>query len=133
VLDRDFGLGTSRLVSTSAPDCVFCKIAAGTIPSTKLHEDDLVFAIRDIRPQAPTHVLVMPRGHVESLWELADERLAGRLLSVAAQLARSEGLEQGWRLIANTRAHGGQEVPHLHLHVVGGAPLGRMLPGRGAT
>lgn len=122
------GLGTSRPVSANVTDCVFCKIAAGTIPSKRVHEDDLVLAIRDIRPQAPTHLLVLPRAHVASLWELRDERLAGRLLSVAADLARAEGLEKGWRLIANTRDHGGQEVPHLHLHVVGGAPLGRMLP-----
>jgi histidine triad (HIT) family protein len=109
--------------------CVFCQIANGEIPAKKLFEDDLVFAIRDIRPQAPTHVLVMPIRHVESLWELEDEHLAGRLLSCAARIARDEKLENGWRLIANTRAHGGQEVPHLHFHVVGGKPLGRMLPG----
>jgi histidine triad (HIT) family protein len=109
--------------------CVFCQIATGEIPAKKIFEDDLVFAIRDIRPKAPTHVLVMPRAHVESLWELADERLAGRLLACAAEVARSEKLEKGWRLIANTGAHGGQEVAHLHLHVVGGKPLGRMLPG----
>jgi histidine triad (HIT) family protein len=108
-------------------DCIFCKLAAGTIPAPKLHEDDLVVAIRDIRPQAPTHLLVLPKRHVASLWELDDECLAGRLLSVAARLAREQGLEHGWRLIVNTREHGGQEVPHLHLHVVGGRPLGRML------
>lgn len=110
-------------------DCIFCKIAAGSIPSKKVHEDDLVIAFRDIRPQAPTHVLVCPKAHVASLWELDDELLAGRLLSVAAKIAREEKLDQGWRLIANTREHGGQEVAHLHLHVVGGRALGRMLPG----
>jgi histidine triad (HIT) family protein len=108
-------------------DCVFCKIAAGAIPSKKVHEDDLVLAFRDIRPQAPSHVLVVPKVHVASLWELEDERLAGRLLAVAARIARDEKLEQGWRLIANTREHGGQEVGHLHLHVLGGRALGRML------
>lgn len=108
--------------------CIFCKIAAGEIPSKKVHEDDLVIAIRDIKPQAPVHVLVMPKAHVASLWELEDERLAGRLLAVAAQIARTEGLEKGWRLIGNTREHAGQEVAHLHLHVFGGRPLGRMLP-----
>jgi histidine triad (HIT) family protein len=109
--------------------CVFCQIANGEIPAKKLYEDDLVFAIRDIRPQAPTHVLVIPRRHVESLWELEDEVLAGRLLACAARIARDEKLEKGWRLIGNSRAHAGQEVPHVHLHVVGGKPLGRMLPG----
>jgi histidine triad (HIT) family protein len=108
-------------------DCIFCKIVREEIPSQRVHEDDLVIAIRDIRPQAPTHVLVIPRGHVESLWEGVDEALAGRLLCVAAAIARQERLEQGWRLIANTREHGGQEVLHLHLHVLGGRPLGRML------
>ncbi|MCY2960070.1 MAG: histidine triad nucleotide-binding protein [Planctomycetota bacterium] len=111
--------------------CVFCRIAAGELPAQKLHEDDLVFAVRDRAPQAPTHVLVIPRAHVASLWELEDERLAGRLLAVAAQVARAEGLAGGWRLIANTREHGGQEVAHLHLHVVGGRPLGRMLSAPG--
>lgn len=114
----------------ASSDCIFCKIQAGSIPSQKLHEDDLVFAIADIRPQAPTHILVIPKVHVASLWELEDERLAGRLLSVAARLAREAGLEQGWRLIANTREHGGQEVSHLHLHVLGGRALGRMLSPR---
>lgn len=112
------------MASTS---CIFCRIGVGEIPSTKVHEDELVVAIRDIRPQAPTHVLVLPKAHVASLWELDDERLAGRLLAVAARVARAEKLERGWRLIANTREHGGQEVDHLHLHVVGGRPLGRML------
>ena len=108
-------------------DCVFCKIAASSIPAKKVYEDELVLAIHDIRPQAPTHLLVMPRVHVESLWELEDVDLAGRLLTVAAKLARDAKLDKGWRLIANTRTHGGQEVPHLHFHVLGGRPLGRML------
>ena len=107
--------------------CVFCRIASGELPSKKVHEDDLVLVVRDIQPQAPSHLLVIPKAHVASLWELEDETLAGRLLSVAARMARAEKLDKGWRLIANTREHGGQEVPHLHLHVVGGRPLGRML------
>jgi histidine triad (HIT) family protein len=111
----------------SSTDCIFCKISAGAIPSQRVFEDELVFAIRDIRPQAPTHVLVIPKAHIASLWELVDEKLAGRLLSVAAEIARSERLSNGWRLIANTREHGGQEVPHLHLHVLGGRALGRMV------
>lgn len=109
--------------------CIFCQISNGAIPSKLVHDDEHVIAFRDIRPQAPTHVLVCPRQHVASLWELEDELLAGRLLSVCARVARAEGLEQGWRLIANTRDHAGQEVQHLHLHVLGGRPLGRMLSG----
>ena len=109
-------------------DCIFCKIIAGEIPSETVLEGPDWVAIRDVSPQAPTHVLVLPREHVESLWELEDEHLAGALLAAAAAVARHEGLERGWRLIANTREEGGQEVPHLHLHVLGGRPLGRMLP-----
>ena len=108
-------------------NCIFCKIAAGEISSPKLYEDELVLAIRDIRPQAPTHVLVMPKAHIASLWELDDEHLAGRLVSVASKIARDEKLELGWRLIGNSREHAGQEVQHLHFHVLGGRKLGRML------
>jgi histidine triad (HIT) family protein len=108
-------------------DCVFCKIVRGDLPSQTVLQDDLTLAFRDIRPQAPTHVIVIPRAHVDSLWDEIDERTAGRLLRNAAEIARKEGLEKGWRLIANTREHGGQEVHHLHLHVLGGRPLGRML------
>ena len=109
--------------------CIFCRIASGEIPSSKIHEDELCFAVRDIKPQAPVHLLVIPKVHLGSLHELEDEVLAGRLLGVAAKLARAEKLEQGWRLIANAREHAGQEVAHLHLHVLGGRKLGRMLPG----
>jgi len=108
-------------------DCIFCKIASGDIPSEKVHETDSVLAFRDVQPQAPTHVLVIPKQHFESLWELDDPALAGELLVAAAEVARSQGLEAGWRLIANTRGDGGQEVMHAHLHVLGGRPLGRML------
>jgi histidine triad (HIT) family protein len=109
--------------------CIFCRIASGEVPSSRIHEDELCFAVRDIRPQAPVHLLVIPKQHLASLHELEDEVLAGRLLAVAAKLARAEKLEQGWRLIANAREHAGQEVAHLHLHVLGGRKLGRMLPG----
>jgi histidine triad (HIT) family protein len=110
-------------------DCIFCKLAAGEIPTERVHEDEHVIAFRDLQPQAPVHVLVIPRIHVASLHELDDPELAGRLLLAAAQVAREAGLERGWRLIANTRDEGGQEVDHLHLHVLGGKRLGRMLPG----
>ena len=108
-------------------ECVFCRIAAGEIPAEKVREDEATVAFRDIQAQAPTHVLVIPRAHVASLHELEDPTLAGALLLAASEVARSEGLEEGWRLIANTRTHGGQEVDHLHFHVLGGRPLGRML------
>ena len=109
-------------------DCVFCRIVAGELPSQQVREDERTLAFRDVSPQAPVHVLVVPKVHVASLWELEDPDLAGALLHAASEVARSEGLEAGWRLIANTRDHGGQEVDHLHLHVLGGRPLGRMLP-----
>ena len=111
-------------------DCIFCQIVAGAIPSKPVLEDELVLAFPDVRPQAPTHVLVVPKRHVASLWELDDPELAGALLGAAARVAREAGLERGFRVIANTRSDGGQEVEHLHLHVLGGRPLGRMLAAR---
>jgi len=108
--------------------CIFCRIVAGEIPSERVFEDEHVLAFRDIHPQAPTHLLVIPKVHLGSLDELADPVLGGALLVAAARIAGAAGLSQGWRLIANTGGHGGQEVAHLHLHVVGGRKLGRMLP-----
>jgi histidine triad (HIT) family protein len=106
-------------------DCLFCRIAAGEIPATKLHEDDLVFAIRDINPQAPTHALVIPVAHVASAAELgdADGALLGRLFAVAARLAADEGLDGGWRLVSNVGPDAGQTVSHLHVHLLGGRPM----------
>jgi histidine triad (HIT) family protein len=109
-----------------ADSCLFCRIVAGEIPSTKVHEDDLVLAIRDIAPVAPTHVLVMPRAHVASLAEMTDEEaaLAGRLFAVAAEIARAEGIEDaGYRVVANHGRAAGQSVDHLHLHLLGGRDL----------
>lgn len=108
-------------------DCTFCKIAAGEIPAERVLEDEDVIVFADIRPQAPTHLLVVPRRHVASLDELDDPALGGALLAAARRAATAAGLARGWRLIVNTGAHGGQEVDHLHLHVLGGRPLGRML------
>jgi len=107
--------------------CIFCMIVAGEVPSERVYEDDWVLGIRDVAPQAPTHVLVLPKVHVASMLEMRDEVLAGKLLFAASEVARGEGLESGWRLITNTGSDGGQEVDHLHLHVLGGRPLGRML------
>ena len=106
-------------------DCLFCRIVAGEIPSTRLHEDDLVIAIRDIDPQAPTHVLVLPVRHVESAADLGDGdgALLGRLFGVSASLAASEGLDSGWRLVTNVGDDGGQTVDHLHLHLLGGRAM----------
>lgn len=103
-------------------DCLLCKIVSGEIPATKVHEDDAVVAIRDINPQAPTHLLLMPVTHIASAAELTerDAPLLGRLFAVAADLARAEGLDGGWRLVSNVGPDGGQTVDHLHVHLLGG-------------
>lgn len=107
--------------------CLFCGIAAGTIPSTPVYEDDDFVAFRDISPKAPTHILVIPRRHVASLNDLADgdADLAGRLLLAGRAVAAAEGLaEGGYRFVINCGDDGGQTVAHLHLHVLGGRALG---------
>jgi histidine triad (HIT) family protein len=104
-------------------DCLFCRIVAGELPADTVHQDDLIVAIRDINPRAPTHLLLMPRRHVESAAELAesDGPLLGRLFEVAAQLARDAGIaKQGYRVTTNVGRAGGQTVPHLHFHLMGG-------------
>jgi histidine triad (HIT) family protein len=104
-------------------DCLFCRIVAGEIPATVVREDDLVVAIRDIAPRSPTHVLLMPREHIASAAELTEAHgpLLGRLFAVAAEIARAEGIvERGYRVTTNVGAWGGQSVPHLHLHLMGG-------------
>jgi histidine triad (HIT) family protein len=104
-------------------DCLFCKIAAGTIPATIVHSDDEVVAFRDINPQAPTHVLVIPREHITSAAEVtpAQDHVWGRILHVAQSIADDEGITQsGYRLVTNVGRDGQQTVPHLHLHLLGG-------------
>lgn len=107
-------------------DCLFCRMASGEIPVEKLHEDDLVFAIRDINPRAPTHVLVIPVAHVASAAAVtdADAPLLARLFEVAQGIAKREGLAGGWRLVSNVGPDAGQSVPHLHVHLLGGRRLG---------
>lgn len=107
-------------------DCIFCKIAAGQIKSDLIYEDDTVVAFRDINPQAPVHVQVIPRRHVENAAALTEDHrdLIAHLILVAAQVARDEGVEEGgYRLVANVGPHGGQSVPHLHIHVLGGRAM----------
>ncbi len=104
-------------------DCIFCKIIAGEIPSSRVFQDDQVTAFRDINPVAPTHILVVPNRHIASVNDLTqdDERLVGKLFLTARQLAEQEGIsESGYRLIINNGRDGGQEVQHLHLHLIGG-------------
>jgi len=104
-------------------DCLFCRIAAGTIPADVVHQDDLVVAFRDIAPRAPTHILLISRRHISSAAALteADGPLLGRLFGVAADLARTAGTaDDGYRLISNVGRWGGQTVDHLHVHLMGG-------------
>jgi histidine triad (HIT) family protein len=110
--------------------CLFCRIVAGEIPASVVYETDATLAFRDIGPKAPVHVLVIPKAHHADVGALAgaDPALAGAVLQAAAEVAKAEGLASGgYRVIFNTGAHGGQEVEHVHAHVVGGAPLGPML------
>jgi histidine triad (HIT) family protein len=102
-------------------------MAQGKMQVDKLYEDDLVFSIRDIHPRAPVHVMVISKQHIPTAAELTDEHgpLLGRLFAVAAQVARREGLdERGYRLAINVGEHAGMTIPHLHLHMLGGRPLG---------
>lgn len=113
--------------SSDAPgDCLFCRIAAGSVPATIVHDDDLVVAFRDVAPRAPTHLLLIPRRHVASALELteADAPLLGRLFAVAADLARAEGIaDGGYRMVTNIGVRGGQTVHHLHIHLLGGRSM----------
>ncbi len=104
---------------------IFSKIIAHEIPADILHEDDLCLAFRDINPKAPTHFLVIPKKEIVSLADLSaeDEPIIGRCIMVASQVAAAEGLDAGYRVVANTRDDGGQEVPHLHFHVLGGRKM----------
>ena len=109
---------------------IFSKIIAKEIPADIVYEDELVLAFRDIAPQAPVHILIIPKKEIPSANDVeeADEATLGRLITVAAKIARAEGIaENGYRLIVNCNEHGGQEVFHLHMHLLGGRNLGPML------
>ena len=111
-------------------DCLFCKIARGEIPSRKVFEDDEIFAFHDINPARPVHILVIPKRHITSLATVsdADAPVLGRMLAVANKLASENGSTDGFRVIINSGRVGGQEVAHLHAHIVGGPePVGPML------
>ena len=111
----------------SDPDCLFCKIVDGAIPADVVLETDRVLAFRDIAPKAPTHVLVIPKSHIESIGaaEDGDVSVLGELMIAARDVAKAEGIaDTGFRTVANTGDDGGQEVYHLHLHVLGGRALG---------
>lgn len=112
---------------STLPDCLFCRIVAGTIPSTVVHETELAFAFRDLNPTAPTHVLVVPRRHIANAHEIdaGDGPDVAALFTAAQEVARIEGIdESGYRLVFNVGEDSGNSVPHLHLHVIGGRPMG---------
>ena len=111
-----------------ANDTVFMKIVRGEIPADIVYRDELVTAFRDLHPQAPVHVLIVPNHAIPTAADVGpeDEATLGRLFTAARHVAEQEGLEDGYRLIVNCKAHGGQEVDHLHLHLLGGEPLGPM-------
>jgi len=111
-------------------DCIFCRIAAGSLPATIVHRDEHVLAFHDAAPQAPTHILIIPMRHISSAAQLteADSDLAGRLITTAARVAQEAGLRGGYRLVINTGRHGGQSVDHLHVHILGGRAM-RWPPG----
>jgi len=106
-------------------DCLFCKIITGDIPSERVYEDDFVYAFRDIAPQAPVHILVVPKEHIASAAELnqANSQHAARCFEAIAKIAKSEGLDKGFRVISNAGVEGGQTVFHLHFHLLGGRML----------
>ena len=110
--------------------CIFCEIAAGRVPSDKVYQDEQVIAFRDISPQAPKHILIMPKAHIPSLNDLktSHEKLIAHLILVAVDLAKKEGIaDKGYRLAVNCGPDGNQIVPHLHFHLVGGRKLDGML------
>ena len=106
-------------------DCLFCRIIAGEIPSTKVYEDETVFAFRDINPQAPTHILVIPKTHISGCAGVnADNSsVVAHIFQVIPQIAKAEGLVNGYRVVSNCGADAGQTVPHLHFHILGGKQL----------
>ena len=109
-----------------ADECIFCRIVAGEVPSDIVYQDEDFLAFRDISPQAPIHVLIIPKTHITSAAELTEEQqeLAGRLIIIAKNLAEKEGIaKKGYRLVINCGTEGGQLVPHLHLHLIGGRRL----------
>lgn len=106
-------------------DCLFCKIIAGDIPSNKVYEDDLVFAFRDIAPQAPTHILVIPKAHISGCNGVTadNSQVVAHIFEVIPQIAAAEGLKNGYRVVSNCGEDAGQTVPHLHFHILGGKKL----------
>ena len=115
----------TRVYTGLAMSCLFCKIIEGVIPSTPVYQDEFSYAFADLHPQAPVHILIVPREHIDSMMEADQSKgaLLGHLLWVAAEIARAKQLGKGYRIVINTGPDGGQTVDHLHLHLLGGRPL----------
>jgi histidine triad (HIT) family protein len=115
----------ARFVDMSS-DCLFCRIVAGNIPTQRMYEDDLSLGFADIHPQAPVHLLIIPKEHIASQAHAEEEhsQVLGHLLAKAAEMARSAGLDRGYRVVINTGPDGGQTVDHLHVHLLGGRHMG---------
>ena len=106
-------------------DCIFCKIVAGVIPSTKVYEDETILAFRDINPQAPTHILVIPKTHIPSVDGVTagNSAVVSHIFEIIPAIAKAEGLTNGYRVVSNCGPDAGQTVPHLHFHILGGKEL----------
>ncbi len=106
-------------------NCVFCKIASNEIPSKKVYEDDQIVAFNDLDPQAPVHVLIIPKKHIQSADQIADDdtNIIGKIFMVASKIAKEMGLKKGYRIVNNCGEDGGQTVPHLHFHLMGGRKM----------
>ena len=104
-------------------NCIFCKIIDGQIPSKIVSEDETSIAIRDVNPQAPTHILILPKNHVANITQAKDAQVLGSLFMKVGEIAAAEKLDQGFRTVINTGVHGGQTVDHLHIHVIGGREM----------
>ena len=117
--------GRAAMYTGLAMDCIFCKIVEGKIPSSAVYQDELAYAFADLNPQAPVHVLIVPRKHLASLDDGDADKspLFGHLLGTAAAIAKQKGLGKGYRVVVNTGPDGGQTVDHLHLHLLGGRPM----------
>ena len=115
----------TRVYTGLAMSCLFCKIIEGVIPSTPVYQDEFSYAFADLHPQAPVHILIVPRRHISSMADTnqVDRSLLGHLVWAAAEIARNKGLSNGYRIVVNTGADGGQTVDHLHLHLLGGRAM----------
>lgn len=106
-------------------DCIFCKIIKGEIPSSKIYEDELIYAFNDISPMAPTHILIIPKEHISGADEIneSNSSLVARIFEIAPKIAKEKGLDNGFRIVTNCKEDAGQTVPHLHFHLLGGTKL----------